>query len=102
MLTISGKMIPLKLIRGSIRKRPNPETQWTFLDRNPLTLLRELTELYWVGVERDLQDIMRALQLWKQQEYISVPPLGQTTETENWVGSSAFVKRATRKGSDVT
>ena len=102
MLTISGEMIPLKLIRGFIRKRPDSETQWTFLDRNPLTLLQELTELYWVGVERDLQDIMRALQLWKQQEYISVTTLGQTTEIENWVGSSAFVRRATRKDSAVT
>jgi hypothetical protein len=64
----------------------------------PNVLLRELTNLYWKGVERDIEDILHALQTWAADKYKAVIPSPPDQESgSDWRGFESFVERATRK-----
>jgi hypothetical protein len=80
---------------NSIWRQHQPQTQWTYIDDSPLTLVRELQDLYWFGVERDLNDIIRALQIWDKQAYNNAIPPAPSLEAEDWVGFDDFLRRAT-------
>lgn len=84
-----------RAIRNSIWRQPQPQSQWTYIDDSPLTLVRELQDLYWLGVERDLNDIIRALQIWDKQEYNNAIPPAPSLKAEDWVGFDDFLRRAT-------
>ncbi len=73
-----------------------PRTPWSEVDGGPQVLLQRLTELYWVGVERDLVDFLQTLQNWNQDQYRGVHPTpGGRGDPEEWLGFQSFVKRAT-------
>ncbi|KAK3905775.1 hypothetical protein C8A05DRAFT_12460, partial [Staphylotrichum tortipilum] len=73
-----------------------PRTQWRELNGGPEVLLQRLTELYWVGVERDLVDFLQTLQKWSQDQYLGFHPQpGDGDDPEEWLGFESFVKRAT-------
>jgi len=88
-------MLGFRAMHNSIWRQPQPETKWTYIDDNPLALVRELQNLYWFGVERDLNDIIRALQIWDKQEYNNAIPPAPSLEAEDWVGFDDFLRRAT-------
>jgi len=71
-------------------------TRWSEVRGGPQNLLQRLTELYWVGVERDLVDFLQTLQKWNQDHYRGVHPSpGDRDDPEEWLGFQSFVKRAT-------
>ena len=61
--------------------------------------MRELQDLYWLGVERDLQDIICTLLVWEQQDYKDAIPSGPKLEAIEWTGFEEFVRRATGEDS---
>jgi hypothetical protein len=84
----------IKVSQKSSWGPPHTETQWTYISNSPLTLLRELHDLYWLGVERDLQDIISTLQIWQQQDYKVLIPTDSSPDTQEYVGFKEFVRRA--------
>jgi hypothetical protein len=88
-------MPAFRAIRNSIWRQPQPQSQWTYIDDSPLTLVQELQDLYWLGIERDLNDIIRALQIWDKEEYNNAIPPAPSLEAEDWVGFDDFLRRAT-------
>lgn len=93
-------MPTIKIIHDSIYRSPHSETQWTYIDDNPLALIRELQDLYLLGVERDMHDMISTLQIWQQKEYKDIIPSGPSLEVQDWAGFNDFVRRAS--GDDST
>ncbi|KAG7060025.1 hypothetical protein JMJ78_0015306, partial [Colletotrichum scovillei] len=70
-----------------------PKVKWVELDsHHPKTLKEELCGLYWSGIARDLDEILRFLDIC---ENVPEPPTDDLTP-ESWLGFEAFAKRATR------
>lgn len=46
-------------------------------------------------MERDLGEILRALQTWSHSAYENTIPPPESPNGEDWLGFEAFVKRAT-------
>lgn len=63
---------------------------------NPEITIRQLCKLYWAGIERDLDEILRTLNMW---EDAATPPSARV-QPEDWVGLEAFCRRATGLASD--
>jgi hypothetical protein len=89
-------MSPFRLPRSSRQRSPRP-TIWNELSPGPHVLLRELINLYWEGVEHDLHDILRTIQVWSQEKYDAVAPPPQSPQAEDWLGFESFVQRATKQ-----
>jgi hypothetical protein len=88
-------MSGFEALRNSIRRRPPTKSQWAYVDNSPSTLVRELQDLYWLGVERDLNDVIRTLQIWDEKECENAIPPAPSLKAEDWVGFDDFVRRAT-------
>ncbi|UQC73927.1 uncharacterized protein CLUP02_00574 [Colletotrichum lupini] len=49
---------------SSVQLPPNPRINWAKLDsHHPKTLNKELSDLYWSGIDRDLDEILRFLDM---------------------------------------
>lgn len=78
---------------SSAQLPPSPKVKWVELDsHHPKTLKEELCGLYWSGIARDLDEILRFLDIC---ENVPEPPTDDLTP-ESWLGFEAFAKRATR------
>ncbi|KAL8301240.1 hypothetical protein RB597_001919 [Gaeumannomyces tritici] len=54
-------------------------------------LVQSLSRLYWLGIDRDLDEILRTLNMWGD----TPEPAAADLEPRDWLGFEAFVKRAT-------
>ncbi|KAI3551952.1 hypothetical protein CSPX01_00628 [Colletotrichum filicis] len=84
-----------KLWTSSVQLPPSPRVNWAKLDSpHPKTLNKELSDLYWSGIDRDLDEILRFLDMC---ENVPEPPTADSQpKHEDWLGFEAFAKRATR------
>jgi hypothetical protein len=49
-----------------------PDTSWEFIGSGKAHLFQELEDLYWVGIELELENIVRTLRIWQQPEYADI------------------------------
>ncbi|KAK1995151.1 hypothetical protein LX36DRAFT_702472 [Colletotrichum falcatum] len=72
------------------------KVKWTSIvgSRYPETLIWRLSAMYWLGIDRDLDEILRTLNMWG--DALKIPADG--SHPKDWLGFEAFVKRGT--GSD--
>jgi hypothetical protein len=67
-------------------------TRWQRIPwAGPEQIMVLISRLYWMGINRDLDDILRTLHVWRN----AAAPSPSMTEPEDWLGFESFAKRAT-------
>lgn len=64
---------------------------WKSVASNSETLLWQMNRLYWYGIERDLDEILRTLNFWQDD----ARPPDANMNPADWLGFEAFARRAT-------
>ena len=86
------------LLVFTLHRRKN--SKWHKVGSEPEELLGCMTDLYWIGVHRDVLEIIRTLRSWRHESYNSIAVDDAESEhaknrSGNLTGFGTFMHRAT-------
>jgi hypothetical protein len=71
-------------------------TNWKPVGTKSKDLYKALEDLYWQGIQRDVEDIIKALREWRDERYsIHITPMIDACSSKGHTGFGTFMKRAT-------
>lgn len=70
--------------------------KWHYIGEAKDTLLKELTELYWAGVENELETVLVALRAWQKHDQVNLEE-----ETDSFIhGFDTFIDQVSKESRD--
>jgi hypothetical protein len=95
---MSNRLPTTRNLIASSAPRPllGNRTSWKPVGTKSRDLYNALDDLYWQGIQRDVEDIIKALREWRDEQYSShVTPMIDGCSSKGHTGFGTFTKRAT-------